>query len=350
MDLTSLRVGYAPYAKDMNSPGDRRRFCFYAKQRGMRVEQADPSRDYDLVYLSTRADLSAWTRYQGQAKIVFEMIDSYLALPDRQIKNAFRGLAKYASRELSSPVVSYRRAVETMAARSDAVVCSTTEQKEQLTRFCSNTHIILDAHEEVGGQVKADYGRGKTLHLVWEGLGYTVKSFETISGPLEELAKSTDVVLHLITDLSFRRYLGKYISTDTQKRARTIFPRTFVYQWNPYLLSHIATACDLAVIPLDLKDPFSVGKPENKLLLLWRMGMPTLTSASPAYERAMEAAGVEMACRKASEWATKLTEYAADERLREASGQAGYSFVMTQHGLDRLLQRWDGLMASLGTI
>ena len=37
-----------------------------------------------------------------------------------------------------------------------------------------------------------------------------------------------------------------------------------------------------------MNDPMMVGKPKNKLLLFWRMGLPTLVSAIPSYKRAMQ--------------------------------------------------------------
>jgi len=37
------------------------------------------------------------------------------------------------------------------------------------------------------------------------------------------------------------------------------------------------------VIPAVLGEPMFAGKPENKLLLFWRMGMPVITSSTAAY-------------------------------------------------------------------
>lgn len=347
MDWSTARVGYAPYADDMASPGDRRRFGFYAHDRGIAFELADASKDYDLVYLSTRADLSTWSRYRGRAKIVFEVIDSYFALSEANLKNRMRGIAKFASRELSRPTLSYKKMLAEMAGRADAVVCSTLEQKEQLSEYCSNVHIILDAHDEVGTLTKQDYGAQPPFNLIWEGLAYTLDAFETIAPALDAVAAHRPLALHLITDLRSHRYLGRFLAADTQKRARRIFDNCFVYQWNQHALAALATSCDLGVIPLDLEDPLSRGKPENKLLLLWRMGIPTLTSASPAYRRAMDASGLDMTCETAADWEKKLLRYLEDESLRENAGVAGRRFVHEVHSKDSVLARWDALFASV---
>lgn len=347
MTRSGLRVAYAPYAKDMNSPGDRRRFGFYAKAKDLSLEQPDPRQDYDLVYLSTRADISAWAEYQGRAKIVFEIIDSYLALSEKLPKNRLRGLAKFASREMSKPTLSYRSALIAMARRADAVVCSTEEQREQLSEYCSNVHVILDVHEESGQVVKQSYAAGEPFNLVWEGLAYTLDAFETIAPSLRGIHRSRPLALHLITDLRSPRFLGRFVNTDTQARVRAMFPHSYMYQWNPYMLATIATRCDLGLIPLDLQDPFSRGKPENKLLLLWRMGIPTITSASPAYRRAMASCGLDMVCETPAQWEEKLTLFIGDEALRREAGTRGRQFVDDTHSKEAILAKWDGMMESV---
>jgi len=346
VNAAEFSVAYAPYAPGMNSPGDRRRFGFYAAASGITLQEADPGRDYDLVYLSTRADLTAWAKYRGRAKIVFEVIDSYLALPENDPKNKLRGLAKYLSGEVSKPILSYRRALIEMATRADAVVCSTEEQKQQLSQFCPNVHIILDVHDEVGPMRKEDYCARAPFNLVWEGLAYTLDAFDTIAPALERIARRHPIALHLVTDLHSHRYLGRFWGVDTEKRARRIFKNTFVYQWNPLMLAPIATRCDLALIPLDLTDPFSRGKPENKLLLFWRMGMPTITSASPAYDRAMRACGLDMTCNTLPEWESTIEEYLLTEDLRQQAGSKGARFAESFHSRGQVFERWEQLIAA----
>src|SRR3989442_5758220 len=87
MNLGDLRIGYVPYSPDLTQPGDRRRFCHYAAKRKLRFEIARPEERYDLVVLSSRGDLSVWADYRpGQAWIVYDLIDSYLAIPDSDLK------------------------------------------------------------------------------------------------------------------------------------------------------------------------------------------------------------------------------------------------------------------------
>lgn len=343
-----LHVGYAPYSSSLMEPGDRRRFCFYARRRDVAFHLADPADDYDVVVLSSNADIGSWRRYpRGKTKIVYDLINSYLALPRLDSKSLLRGLAKFAARDSRSLVLDYRRATEDMCRRADAVVCSTEEQREHYLRFCPNVHLILDAHTELGARYKSEFSLGDTVNLVWEGLPYTLGGFDEIAPVLRELAGERSVALHLFTSLKFARYAKRFGQVRTDQLARRIMPGTYLYEWNLHLLPHLVTACDLAVIPLDLKDPFARGKPENKLLGLWRLGMPTVTSGTPAYRRAMVQSGLDLTCEIPQEWAETLRRLLSDEELRAEASKRGRSFVESHHREEQLLARWDTLFESV---
>ena len=77
-----------------------------------------------------------------------------------------------------------------------------------------------------------------------------------------------------------------------------------------------------------------MGKPENKLGLLWRMGMPVVTSATPAYTRAMNEAGQSLTCKDDAEWMSKLENLILDEQAAmqvRAEGNTRFA-VLTKLG------------------
>jgi len=347
VNYEGLTVGYAPNATSLAPPGDRRRFCFFAKHRSIAFELADPTRDYDVVYLSPRADISVWSHYEGSAKVVYELVDSYLAINRRDPKAALRGLAKFAVRETKRPMISYRAGIERMARRADAVVCTTEEQKADLSEFCENVHVILDDHSEIEGTPKSSYDIGDSLNLVWEGMSQNLSGFSAIAPVLRRVSMRTPVQLHLITDLSVPRYMGRFMTRPTEDVVRDFGIPTHLYEWSADRFAELVTACDLAVIPIDLNDPFAAGKPENKLLIFWRLAMPTLTSATPAYERAMADAGMSMTCRSAVDWETTIDRFLEDHDGRAEAARRGRRYALEEHSQERLLARWDRLFESV---
>ncbi len=142
-----MRIGYAPYDATLTQPGDRRRFPFYAGRRGIPFELADPSRDYDVVVVTPRADLAAWTRYRrGRSKVVFDMVDAYLSIPPSDPKAILRGPAKFLAGEARHPFFSYRGALERILERADAATCATPNQAAEIQPLCDNVHVVLDFH------------------------------------------------------------------------------------------------------------------------------------------------------------------------------------------------------------
>jgi len=348
MDLSKLRIGYVPYNSALNQPGDRRRFCYYAKKRNVNFEIARPSEYYDVVIVTERGDLGVWSTYRkGDAKVVYDFIDSYFAVPRHDIKGLLRGLAKYIAKENRFLRLDYWKAIEDMCGRSDAVICTTEEQKEDITRFCGNVHIILDFHGDTVRNVKQNYSAGDVFNFVWEGLPHNIDSLYEIKDVLERLKGKHKIALNIVTDLEYYRYMGRYGRKSTTSLTRGLFDNAQLYEWNEKTCSSIITNCDMALIPVSLGDPFAYGKPENKLLLFWRMGMPAVVSATPAYSRAMQRCGLPMACRTKGEWLETLEKYINDKEARRQAGERGRAFADDLYSEENILARWDRVFTSI---
>ena len=336
-NLTNLKFGLVPYARSLRPPGDRRRFVHYARARGLSFEIADPARSYDVVVLSARADLSVWSRYT-KGKLVYELIDSSLATPRTNLRASLRGLARFATRQSRHLQLDYRRAIEGMCRRADAVVCTTDEQREDILPFCRNVHIILDAHNQLVRTIKDDYAAHHPFRLVWEGLPENVPSLRLLRPVLERLAGEHPLEMHVITDLEYQRLPGSPFRSRTSSLLQRTLPGALLHEWREEDCADIICSSDLALIPLSLQDPFAAGKPENKLLLFWRMGMPVVVSATPAYRRAMTAAGVPMACDDEDEWELVLRRCVTDETARREAGQRGLAFCRSHDGEQLFLE------------
>lgn len=343
------RFAYGPCAPSLTPPGDRRRFAFYARARGIDFAIADPRERYDCVVLSARADITRWVRAPREIKVIYDLVDSYLAVPDTSAKSMLRGSAKFVAGETSRPTLSYRRTIEAMCIRADAVVCSTNEQREQIRPLCPNVHVILDAQDHLVRRTKTDYApSGNGLSLVWEGLPENVAGFAGLRAALEELGRERELTVHLITDAQFHRYGGRWGRQHSAEYARRFLPRFELHEWSEQTLADVACAADIAVIPLDVDDPLAAGKPENKLLLMWRMGLPVVTSRTPAYARAMAGAGLNLTCADSDEWLATLRHLAASPSDRAAAGAAGLAYARRHHSDDQIVRTWDGVLDSIG--
>lgn len=344
-----VRIGYVPISKNFNSPGDKRRFIYYANNRNLNFEIADYSKEYDLVVITQNSDLSIWKDYdKGNAKVIYDFIDSYLAIPKYNVKGMLRGVAKYFSGQSKYLIFNHWKAIGDMCSRADAVICSTQEQRNDISKFCSNVHIILDAHMNVASACKSSYSSQGPFRLIWEGLPQTIDSLESIVPAINYLSKKTPIELHILTDASFNRYIGKYGKTDTFKIVQKLFKNAIFHEWDEKTFANYVCSCDLAIIPLSLSDPFAAGKPENKLLLFWRIGMPVVASATPAYVRAMKLAGMDYTVKHNSDWVKILSDLIANPIARHEAGLLGKSYVEKNFSEKILMDQWDGVLESCG--
>lgn len=349
-NLSQLRIAYAPMAADFRPPGDRRRFAFWAVKRGVQLELADISADYDLVVLSERADISAWSRLApSSTRLVYDLTDSYLAISPGSLQDLARGTGKSLLRQHRRWTWSYSRAVMAMCRRADIVICSTPEQRRTILEYCADVRVILDVHDhELAPAQRTSTAADGTLRLFWEGQPQNLRGFRPVfNQALQLVVKQMPVELHLATDPTFPRWFGRVGRVRTEDLLKDLPVAWQIHEWDAASLPTIAASCDVGVIPLDVNDAFAAGKPENKLLLMWHLGLPTVTSATPAYRRVMAQAHVNLTCETSEQWATALVKLATDAPTRAAAIAAGKAYVDEHHSTEAILAAWDGLVEDL---
>jgi len=221
-------------------------------------------------------------------------------------------------------------------------------QRTFILPFCQNVHVVLDTHDAVVRDVKQDYKVGAPISLVWEGLPSNINQLGKIRSVLRELSRRYQLELNVVTDLEGFLFLDKFWKVPSTKIVRRVFDRTKVHAWDKNTCARIITECDIAVIPIDLRNPLTVGKPENKLILLWRMGMPVVTSATPAYTRAMDEAGMSLTCKDDVEWETKLETLILSEEARRDAGNRGKEYVLRRFSEALIHDQWDAVFRSIG--
>lgn len=347
MNKQSIKIGYAVANISLDAPAYKRRFGFYLKERNLSWEIADIRKSYDLVVVHHSADITAWRNYD-KAKIILDYNDDYLFGSSRDLKSIGRGVSKFLFRQWTNLEFDFRTAYTKMMQRADAVVCCTDLQEEDVKKFCSNVHQIFDIQYEPDWVEKNTYDSGATLNLVWEGLpGFD--GLIKLMPVLRSYQLTHNFALHLMTQLKqvkYLQYIGQVNTKDVISRTIDL-NKVFLYEWNHYLFSHIMTSCDLAIIPIDLHKPLWISKPGNKLLLFWRLGIPTLVDPTPAYIKLMNECGLDMVCYSYDEWKDKLDRFSSDKEARKAAGSQGKKFVNENYSVQKLLAKWDAVLDSV---
>lgn len=350
MNLRDARIGYGGYSRDFSAPGDRRRFAAYARLKDLPFEPAAIGRPLDLAYVTYSADLPGWVarkRKDGnRLKLVFELVDAYFSetgIRRRFLKGTARRLLGTDS--ILSPDL--RRTLIRACEAADAVVCSTEEQRDVIRQFNPNVFLSFDHFQDEIGPPKSSYERSGKLKLVWEGQSTTLPNLRVIREPINALADKVE--LHVVTDPIVYRYFARFAGYSALRLLQDFDCDVHFHPWDRSTFAGLVKAADLALIPIDRHNALWWGKPENKLAMLWQMGLPALTSATPAYVRAMSASGLGMTCSSLGDWHAALEHFAvlSSSEFERIGGQ-GKAYAKTAYSTQAFVGCFDRLFAALG--
>ncbi|CAN5496788.1 hypothetical protein BH11BAC3_BH11BAC3_01220 [soil metagenome] len=349
MKLTDLRVAYWPYSSECSGPGDRRRFVFYAKEKNIKYEIACNDKEYDLVYLTVGCNIYEWIKYKKKypkVKMVFEIVDSYF-FEGLDFFTAASGITKFLMGKESKLYMDYRKAIKKMLHTVDAIICSTPIQKDFLVNYNENVHISLDFFEEDITHKKTNYSLGKKLKLVWEGQTYTAHNLLYLKDVLKSISEKIE--LHIITDPVIK-FPFKIFNRKTATMLSSLQCEYYLHDWNKETFSKIIADMDMAIIPLNGKryGITTMNKPENKLLLFWQIGIPVLTSESPAYKRVMDKVGLQFYCKTKEDWAKKILDFInSSEDCKIANMNKAAQYLHKYHSKEVIIEHWDNIFSSL---
>ena len=349
--MRKLRIGYWPLSPNLDSAGDRRRIVFWAKARGHEII-TDLSQDVDVIVASENSDFNSPFFAYSKVPIIFDLIDAYLS-PLNSFDDLARGIAKRITRQLNGSVKPFSHHIKDFCINSTAVVCSSKEQEEVIKVHNHNTHIILDSHDEIPfiNPSKIRDKQTDSFRILWEGQPATIGSVKVISAELKTLTKSTNLSLDFVTDERYFRFLNRFLERSTlellHKDLGQLRELISVVPWTPSNLVKCASSSSLAIIPMDLSEPMMRLKPENRLLIMWRLGLPCLTSPSAAYVRVANQAGVSAVCNSPEDWQVNFNRILSDPSFAFHEIVAGQNYLRENHNKDLLLKKWDLVFESV---
>ena len=348
--MSKLKIGYIPNSADAGHPADRRRLVYWAKSRGHEVI-LDLSQKHDVLVLSGRADLTRWSEMENRPPLILDLVDGYLG-KEYLWRDWLRGAGKVFTGHNSGAPRPYRKIVSKACQLAQAVVCETLEQSETILPFCTNIHTILDFHEEFPMlPFNQDVQTRNFPALMWEGLPFTAKGLLQLETSFLEITKAHPIGLEMVTDLEYPLFLGKYFSQNTEKILNDIpdvlGKRFRLTEWNLPAVIDAAKRSHMAVLPLDPNGTLNPLKAENRLLMMWRIGLPTLASPSLAYTRVMRDTQIDGICHDAKEWQIKITELMNSVELRKESVEKGQQYIRDTHSEKKVLEAWDRLFESV---
>ena len=343
--MKKLKIGYWPLSASLKSAGDRRRLVFWAEARGHTVV-TNLSQRVDVIVASENSDFNSNLFMKKQVPVIFDLVDAYLS-PLNPFDDFARGLAKKLSGQISGSVKPFSHHIKDFCLSSNAVLCSSVEQEEIISQYNLNTNVILDSHDEIPFIDRSldNFTLTNKHQILWEGQPATIRGVLQISLILVQLSKTKNLQLNFVTDEKYSQFLNKYIERDTsnllKKDLSQIISLINIVPWTPSNLVATAQRSEVAMIPIDLSVPMQRLKPENRLLIMWRLGLPCLVSPSPAYTRVARNAGVNAVCESPDAWLENFRQLLENPIFARNEILSGQSYLQENHTRAILLNKWD---------
>jgi len=334
----------------MGHPADRRRLVYWAKNRGHEII-LDLNQRHDVMVLSGRADLTHWSEVKNRPPLILDLVDGYLG-KEHLWRDWLRGTGKVIAGHNSGIPRPYRKIVGDACRLAQAVVCETAEQRGTILPYCPNTHAILDFHEEFPMlPFNRDIESQNFPSLMWEGLPFTAKGLLLLEKSFLEISRSHPISLEMVTDLRYPLFLGKYLYQNTEGILQDI-PKILgehfrLTKWSLPAVIDAAKRSHMAVLPLDPTGTLNPLKAENRLLMMWRIGLPVLASPSLAYLRVMKDTRIDGICTDSDQWQLKITQMMESVELRQESVEKGQQYIRDTHSEKIVLEAWDKLFESV---
>jgi hypothetical protein len=336
-------IGYVPYSQDLQHPGDRRRIKILADLAGIEI-RVENLVDSDVLILSNSCNFSKYIR-KYNCPIIIDLVDSYLAERPRFLEDLGRNFLRSLNGTSSLRFLRYTSHLKYACQNADAVVVATVEQSKFIEDLNTNVHIIIDDQSEMFlerdncDEVIAN----ERKFLFWEGLGYTLKHFKSISIELERFLLTNNFHLKLLTNVKFHRWGGFLGTVNTHDLVREIFPRAWknieVIPWSVEATKEAAKLSTLGIIPISLDDKFAMFKPENKLVSMWAMGLPVLCTPTNAYLRVAQDINATASLCHGS-WEDSLNLMTTNLQLRNDLISKGETYFKNNCTREKLQIKW----------
>ena len=346
-----MKIGYVPFSQDLQHPADRRRIKILSELENIEIAVRDLY-DLDVLVLSNSSNFMKYYR-KHDCPIVIDLVDAYLADQPRFLQDFGRNVLRSLNGRSSLRFLRYTDYLKYACRNADAVVVATIEQSKFIDGLNRNVHVIIDDQSEMTADSTIpdeQFHLDNKSFLFWEGLGYTLKHFKSISSEIEDFLLLNNYYLKLLTNLKFHRWGGFLGTTYTEKLVRKIFPRTWdrveVIPWSIEATKKAARLSTLGIIPITKSDKFAMFKPENKLISMWAMGIPVLCSPTSAYARvAHEINAPAILCE--DNWLKSLELMVADSESREDIFSKGIHYYNKNCTREILQLKW---LAALNSV
>ncbi len=316
------------------------------------MKQSETDKEVDIHVINPFSNTSKLLVENRDIKLVLDMVDGYLVDKPNFVKDFLRQLSRVGIREFLRKPVSFSKKISQLCREVDLITVGSEEQASVARVFNPNVFAIWDCHDEFGSP-REPHCKEKVsnFNIFWEGLSVTLFHFKECMSELREFILKTDSNLHIVTNAEHYRFGNRLFKVPAEQIIAEVFKgfdgRVQFHPWSIPKVREVAGECDFGLIPLLEEDKFARLKPENKLMIYWRLGLPTLFSDSPSYLRVSKEIGlVDFSVAKGT-WGGKLSWLANDLVRQGGRISSATEMLRENHNEKAILAKWQKAFQTL---
>jgi len=344
-----LKIAYQPFGKRCKHPADLRRFIPWAinmKHDWLEKYSIRELEKFDIFVFPLNSNLTQIGRYnKTKPKKVMQIVDGYLGADEGLIKRNLKGLIKFLGGEIDYPVLNYNQLLKNTIKTLDLLICASPEQEIYLRKYSNKVFVIPDNHAFLH-EKRHNYSAGKKLEMVWEGMGVSLKHLKSLDSVFKELTqKGVTWKLTVLTDLNYYNFANRFVRRSARKELGWLlnkYPGCLeIQEWSEEALVQTSKFANVALVPITKGDQLAELKHECKLLIFWQLGIPTIQSKIPSYQRVAKEAELEDFCvDEPCHWVSNIIQF-SDESWRNHVTTLQDRYIQKEHTLERHIQRWN---------
>lgn len=345
------KIGYLGYSDNLLHPGDRRLIVPWAKARNYEITSWDDP-TAEIVMLSARASLQQVRKSANRIPTVFIVLDGYSSAC-LLWKDFGRNFIKALKGESSRWFGRYSQEVLSSACASHLTICGSLEQQVLLTsQGVPVVKSLLASSQEFSVppvQRLRDRSEDLPIRFLWEGMIPSVESIGLVVEALNLFSRQTGRPCHLslFSDLQYFWVSNRFVKRKSIKVLQKVLAKAeFSWSLHRWELSSLATqaeSSDIFLVPVNSSFELASLKPENRIMIGWRLGLPVLCSETPSHNRVQADLELPMCASSTEEWLKLVMDYAASPTLRQLNLERGRGYL-DRFGSDE--QLFSGLDAS----
>lgn len=286
-----MKIALQIYSKELNHPYDRRRLAIFKNEFDGSISldfYTDLKQlnfnEFDTVIINIYSDLAyvqsilANDKQKIKTRFVFDYCD--FIHRNSGIKFFLKTLAGYYRKDYSKPFV--KTGFQKLLKNVDELIVGSEAQKREISQYNKNVQVISDVMEEIPIISWGKEERG----VLWEGFANgNIEIFRLLIRIVSKL--NPKPTLYMVTDKDYYYFAGRFFRKDTIQILRKITKRYPISKlelldWKLDNLVTFSKKSRIAILPIP-NDKMARMKPENKVVLMIRLGIYPIVSNIPSY-------------------------------------------------------------------